>query len=97
MLRCIHYAGGLVMSVGASGRIVIEVEPELKRQLYEALEREGLTLKEWFLRNARGFLYHGPQLSLDFGEPMPLTATSGLSAQTRAPSQSRQPDQEARK
>ena len=44
------------MSIGSSGRIVIEVEPEVKRHLYAVLAREGLTLKEWFLREANGYL-----------------------------------------
>lgn len=85
------------MSVGASGRIVIEVEPELKRQLYEALDREGLTLKEWFLRNAKQFLYHGVQLTLDFDERTILSGTSALSAQTHARGHEVRPAKEARK
>ncbi len=52
------------MSIGSSGRIVIEVEPDVKRQLYAALAREGMSLKEWFLRNAEAYLEEGGQLSL---------------------------------
>ena len=44
------------MSIGNSGRIVIEIEPEAKRRLYAALAYEGLTLKDWFLRNAEKYL-----------------------------------------
>lgn len=44
------------MSIGTSGRIVIEVEPEVKRHLYSALAREGMTLKNWFLREAQTYL-----------------------------------------
>lgn len=44
------------MSIGSSGRIVIEVEPGLKRELYAALARDGSTLKEWFLRSAQIYL-----------------------------------------
>lgn len=44
------------MSIGSSGRIVIEVEPGLKRELYAALARDGSTLKEWFLRSAQAYL-----------------------------------------
>ena len=44
------------MSIGPSGRIVIEVEPEVKRELYSALARDGLTLKDWFLSNAANYL-----------------------------------------
>jgi len=52
------------MSIGSSGRIVIEVEPDVKRQLYAALAREGMSLKKWFLRNAEAYLEEGGQLSL---------------------------------
>ena len=53
------------MSVGKSGRIVIEVEPEVKRQLYSALARDGLTLKDWFLREAEAYLGSAEQLPLE--------------------------------
>ena len=36
------------MAKGESGRIVIEVDPHLKRQLYSALASDGSTLKAWF-------------------------------------------------
>jgi hypothetical protein len=52
------------MSVGNSGRIVIEVDTTLKQELYAALEREKLTLKEWFLRNAASYLSSTVQPSL---------------------------------
>lgn len=38
------------MVQGASGRVVIEIEPHLKRQLYSTLAAQGMTLKEWFIR-----------------------------------------------
>jgi DNA (cytosine-5)-methyltransferase 1 len=37
---------------GNSGRIVIDIEPELKRRLYAALSLSGSTLKEWFRKSA---------------------------------------------
>jgi hypothetical protein len=37
------------MAVGKSGRIVLEIEPELKHKLYSVLSLERLTLKEWFI------------------------------------------------
>jgi len=52
------------MAKGSSGRIVVEIEPEIKHELYEALDKEGLTLKEWFLRNAGVFLKDRGQMSL---------------------------------
>lgn len=39
---------------GGSGRIVIDVAPELKRRLYSALSLSGSTLKDWFLQAAEG-------------------------------------------
>lgn len=52
------------MSVGNSGRIVIEVDTELKKMLYASLEKENLTLKEWFVRNATTYLRDTTQPSL---------------------------------
>lgn len=43
------------MAVGESGRIVIDVDPEVKRRLYSALALSGSTLKDWFLKSARSF------------------------------------------
>lgn len=39
---------------GESGRIVIDVNPELKRRLYSVLSLSGSTLKDWFLQAAEG-------------------------------------------
>lgn len=44
------------MSVGPSGRIVIEVSPELKRELHSALVLDGQTLKNWFVSQAESFV-----------------------------------------
>ena len=60
------------MAKGSSGRIVIEVDPEIKHELYEALQKEELTLKEWFLNNADKFLKDKAQMSL-FGSEDELT------------------------
>lgn len=37
------------MAIGESGRIVLEIDPELKRRLYSTLALENKTLKEWFV------------------------------------------------
>ena len=52
------------MSRGESGRIVVEVAPELKRELYAALALSGSTLKDWFVRNAENFCAHPSQRGL---------------------------------
>jgi hypothetical protein len=46
----------LLMAVGGSGRIVIEIDPVLKQELYGALAEQGMTLKYFFLANVNSFL-----------------------------------------
>ena len=50
------------MSVGPSGRIVVEVEPELKRELHSALVKDGQTLKDWFVKRAEEYVRDAQQL-----------------------------------
>lgn len=52
------------MSIGNSGRIVIEIDPGVKRRLYAALTRDGMSLKEWFLKSAQTYLASANQLPL---------------------------------
>ncbi|WP_175427332.1 hypothetical protein [Shewanella colwelliana] len=40
------------MAKGDSGRIVLEVDPRLKKQLYSILALEQKTLKDWFIQQA---------------------------------------------
>jgi hypothetical protein len=44
------------MSIGSSGRVVVELDPQLKRRLYSALTAQGLSLKDWLIQNAERFL-----------------------------------------
>lgn len=44
------------MAKSKSGRIVIEIDPSIKRMLYLALEQDQITLKDWFLGSARLFI-----------------------------------------
>lgn len=39
---------------GESGRIVIDIDPRLKRRLYAELSLSGSTLKDWFIKAAEG-------------------------------------------
>lgn len=41
------------MAKGESGRIVLEVDPELKKTLYSILAMEQKTLKDWFIDKAK--------------------------------------------
>ena len=44
------------MAKGKSGRIVIEIDPAQKNELYKVLSSEGLTLKEWFLTQLNSYI-----------------------------------------
>lgn len=52
------------MARGESGRIVLEIDPSQKGDLYSALTRDGLTLKDWFLRQAELYLRDRDQIPL---------------------------------
>lgn len=52
------------MSRGPSGRIVVEIEPNLKRGLYAELARNGLTLKDWLIRQAQTYISESQQPTL---------------------------------
>lgn len=53
MLHNKHYIDDTCMAKGESGRIVIEVEPQLKKALYAILAMEQQTLKDWFVNKAQ--------------------------------------------
>lgn len=84
-LHLAHYILDFSMSIGSSGRIVIEVEPEAKRQLYAALAREGLTLKDWFLKNAENYLADCNQLPLSFSQVEADVNSHGVTKSTKRP------------
>ena len=44
------------MARGDSGRLVLEIDPDFKREFYAALALEGLTAKDWFLGKAKDFV-----------------------------------------
>jgi len=52
------------MPRGESGRIVLEIEPELKQELYETLDKDGMSLKKWFIGQVRDYLSTRSQLKL---------------------------------
>ena len=56
------------MPVGPSGRIVIEIDPDLKAQLYYALKSENVKLKDWFLQHVESYLANRTQLNLNLEE-----------------------------
>ena len=52
------------MAHGSSGRIVIDIDPEFKKELYGALKDSGSTLKDWFMGHATEFCSEYRQPSL---------------------------------
>lgn len=58
------------MSVGPSGRIVVEVEPELKRELHSVLLKDGQTLKDWFVTQAKSYVEGHQQMKLSLSNEM---------------------------
>jgi len=47
------------MAQGKSGRIVIQINPNLKNKLYVELAKQQLTMKDWFIGNAKHFIEEG--------------------------------------
>src|SRR5437588_12281036 len=76
------------VAVGDSGRIVLEIAPAEKQSLYAALGRDGMTLKDWFLRQVGSYLKDADQLSF-FGSP--TVAETSIASQV-----SDQPKRQAR-
>ena len=58
------------MARGVSGRIVIEINPETKKELYEQLMMNNVSLKSWFLENVESFLKGRQQLTLSLATPV---------------------------
>jgi hypothetical protein len=63
----------IYMARGDSGRVVIEMDPELKASLYSVLAKRRTTLKDWFLASAQRFVEEQSQPSL-FPESAPGVA-----------------------
>ncbi len=59
------------MPVSRSGRVVIEIDPDLKAELHEALKIDGISLKDWFLSNVNSYLTDRVQLSLELDDITP--------------------------
>lgn len=72
-----------LMARGKSGRIVIEVDPDLKNALYVELARLGMTLKDWFIGEAERLVAAGRQPSLF--DSNDIDRTGGPSQHPRPP------------
>jgi hypothetical protein len=67
-VRCAIY-NITFMARGDSGRIVIEVDPRLKDELYLELAKQRMTLKAWFMTKAEQFVDNSRQQLLFVSEP----------------------------
>jgi len=52
------------MPKGESGRIVVDIDPALKRRLYSVLALENSTLKGWFIQSAERYIEEKREPSL---------------------------------
>ena len=52
------------MARGPSGRIIIEVDPSFKRNLHSSLAADGLSMKDWFLKQGSEYLVERKQPAL---------------------------------
>ena len=71
---------GMVMAVNRnSGRVVVNVDPTLKLDLHAALARDGKSLKDWFIQQARQYLAERvqPELTFSSSRPDTIEPTSG--------------------
>ena len=41
------------MAIGNSGRVVIDLTPEQKKAIHEAIKNDGKNLKQWFLEKVK--------------------------------------------
>jgi len=49
------------MAIGTSGRVVIDLDPALKRRLHAALRQEGRSLRNWFIERCCQYLQERSQ------------------------------------
>ncbi len=63
------------MARGTSGRLVVDIDPELKKQFHAALTIEGTTFKDWLLRHVEAYLKDRNQPSLPGMAELPQCST----------------------
>lgn len=76
----------IYMARGPSGRVVVEMEPALKRALHARLVSEGRSLKDWFLECAASYLDNMQQsLPMQFSDAPRTTHTESFSPTKNKP------------
>lgn len=81
------------MARGTSGRLVVDIDPELKKQFHAALTIDGTTFKDWLLRHVEAYLKDRNQPSLPGLVELPQHATERLAAEKPASYNSKQANQ----
>jgi hypothetical protein len=61
-----------------SGRIVIDLDPEFKKELYSALQEDDCSLKTWFVERATDYVEDKKQPSLFASQPVDAPPRNGL-------------------
>ena len=60
------------MAQGKSGRIIIDVDPEFKEEVYQAVRNQGFSsMKEWFVKQAEIVCEESKQPSLQLAAEDP--------------------------
>ncbi len=72
------------MAHGTSGRIVIDLDPAFKQELYATLRQKGLSMREWFLIEAQRLCdeHQQPTLSFPVADPTrrPLSTSTSTAS-----------------
>ena len=71
------------MAHGASGRIVIDLDPKFKEELYDTLKSKGVSMKQWFLAQAESLCDEHRQPTLSLVAETPPTQRGFKSTQTQ--------------
>ena len=72
------------MARGTSGRLVVDIDPELKKQFHAALTLDGTTFKDWLLMHLEQYLKDRNQPSLPGLTELPRHSTERLAAEDPA-------------
>lgn len=72
------------MSRGVGTRMVVELNLDLKRNLYAELAREGLTFKQWLTQEAERYVHLRQQRVRKVAEPASSMYTAVRKPRTRS-------------
>lgn len=70
------------MAHGTSGRVVIDLDPAFKQELYDTLKQKGMNMRAWFLAEAQKLCEEHKQ------PPLAFSAARSDSFHSQQPTQS---------